>query len=121
LNAFKEIAKKCDEIGQGIDVANRDSTEVEKLIGFFVNQVVLRTDLGVNLRFATDLFEATTVARVRNRFAARGNRPQLPLSALKNILVEVGAQRRADEQARLEAKSLRKLKRIKRRGISLAS
>jgi len=61
------------------------------------------------------------VARVRNRFAARGNRPQLPLSALKNILVEVGAQRRADEQARLEAKSLRKLKRIKRRGISLAS
>jgi len=57
LNAFKEIAKKCDEIGQGIDVANRDSTEVEKLIGFFVNQVVLRTDLGGNLRFATDLFE----------------------------------------------------------------
>jgi hypothetical protein len=29
----------------GTDVANRNSTEVEKLIGFFVNQVVLRTNV----------------------------------------------------------------------------
>jgi non-ribosomal peptide synthetase component F len=201
----------------GIDVANRDSTAVEKLIGFFVNQVVLRTNLGgdptfrellrrvrevclaayahqdvpfeklvdalrperslghapliqaklvlgnldmsdmrigdlrlspleidnqhaqldliVNLvdtgqglrgrvEYATDLFEATTVDRLWQEFEtvlrSVAADPQLPLSALKKMLTEAGAQRRADEQARLEEKSLHKLKRIKRRGISLA-
>ncbi|MGQ4807003.1 Tyrocidine synthase 3 [Candidatus Entotheonellaceae bacterium PAL068K] len=39
------------DIVVGTDVANRNRTEVEDLIGFFVNQLVLRTDLADNPTF----------------------------------------------------------------------
>jgi amino acid adenylation domain-containing protein len=35
-----------DDIGVGTDSANRDRPELEDLVGFFVNQLVLRLDLG---------------------------------------------------------------------------
>jgi amino acid adenylation domain-containing protein len=54
LAAFKTLL--CRYTGQkdivvGTDVANRNRTEIEGLIGFFVNQLVLRTDLSGNPTF----------------------------------------------------------------------
>jgi amino acid adenylation domain-containing protein len=40
-----------EDIVVGTDIANRHPVETEKLIGFFVNQLVLRTDLGNNPTF----------------------------------------------------------------------
>lgn len=40
-----------EEIVIGIDVANRNRAETEKLIGFFVNQLVLRISIAENLTF----------------------------------------------------------------------
>jgi non-ribosomal peptide synthetase component F len=40
-----------DDMVVGVDVANRTRTETEELIGFFVNQLVLRTDLSGNPSF----------------------------------------------------------------------
>jgi amino acid adenylation domain-containing protein len=48
LAAFQALLyryKEQPDIVVGTDIANRNNTEVEKLIGFFVNQIVLRTDL----------------------------------------------------------------------------
>ena len=42
----------ADDIVLGTDVANRNRVEVENLIGFFINQLVLRTDLSGNPSFA---------------------------------------------------------------------
>ncbi len=42
---------KQDDIIIGTDVANRNSPETEKIIGFFVNQLVLRTNLSGNPTF----------------------------------------------------------------------
>jgi amino acid adenylation domain-containing protein len=39
------------DIAVGTDIANRNQRETEPLIGFFVNQLVLRTDLGGNPAF----------------------------------------------------------------------
>jgi non-ribosomal peptide synthetase component F len=41
-----------EDIVVGTDVANRNRVEVENLIGFFINQLVLRTDLSGNPTFA---------------------------------------------------------------------
>jgi amino acid adenylation domain-containing protein len=46
----------------GTDLANRSSAETEKLIGFFVNQVVLRTDLSGDPAFSEILGRVRTVA-----------------------------------------------------------
>lgn len=40
-----------EDIAVGTDIANRNHSELEGLIGFFVNQLVLRTQLGDNLTF----------------------------------------------------------------------
>jgi non-ribosomal peptide synthetase component F len=40
-----------DDLVVGTDVANRNQVETEHLIGFFVNQLVLRTDLSSNPSF----------------------------------------------------------------------
>ncbi|MGH2619360.1 MAG: condensation domain-containing protein, partial [Anaerolineales bacterium] len=40
-----------DDIVVGADIANRNRRETEDLIGFFVNQLVLRTDLSANPTF----------------------------------------------------------------------
>jgi non-ribosomal peptide synthetase component F len=37
---------KQDDIAVGTDIANRNFPETENIIGFFVNQLVLRTYLG---------------------------------------------------------------------------
>src|SRR5205807_58794 len=46
----------------GTDTAGRDRAEFEGLIGFFVNQLVLRTDLGGNPSFRTLLGRTRQVA-----------------------------------------------------------
>ena len=48
LAAFQVVLRHysgSDDIVVGTDVANRNRVEVENLIGFFINQLVLRTDL----------------------------------------------------------------------------
>jgi acyl carrier protein len=51
----------ADDIVVGTDVANRNRVEVENLIGFFINQLVLRTDLSGNPSFAELLERVRTV------------------------------------------------------------
>lgn len=54
LAAFKTLLywyTGQDDIVVGTDVANRNRAETERLIGFFVNQLVLRTDLSGNPTF----------------------------------------------------------------------
>ncbi|MBD2677470.1 MULTISPECIES: non-ribosomal peptide synthetase [Nostoc] len=54
LAAFKTLMHyyaKQDDIVVGTDVANRNFPETENIIGFFVNQLVLRTNLGGNPTF----------------------------------------------------------------------
>ena len=49
LSAFKALLRAVsgqDDIVVGTDVANRGRRELEGLVGFFVNSLVLRTDLG---------------------------------------------------------------------------
>ncbi|HKR12151.1 MAG TPA: condensation domain-containing protein, partial [Pyrinomonadaceae bacterium] len=55
LGAFQILLRHhsgTDDILVGTDVANRNRVEVENLIGFFINQLVLRTDLSGNPSFA---------------------------------------------------------------------
>jgi amino acid adenylation domain-containing protein len=54
LAAFKTLLRHYtnqDDIVVGSDIANRNRRETEDLIGFFVNQLVLRTDLSGNPTF----------------------------------------------------------------------
>jgi NRPS condensation-like uncharacterized protein len=54
LAAFQTLLNRYtnqDDIVVGTDVANRNRSEVEPLIGFFVNLLVLRTDLSGNPSF----------------------------------------------------------------------
>jgi amino acid adenylation domain-containing protein len=54
LAAFKVLLYRYsaqDDIVVGTDIANRNRSEVEPLIGFFANQLVLRTDLSGNPTF----------------------------------------------------------------------
>ncbi|MFN6534911.1 MAG: amino acid adenylation domain-containing protein [Nostoc sp. EkiNYC01] len=54
LAAFKTLMHYCtkqDDIVVGTDVANRNYPETENIIGFFVNQLVLRTNLAGNPTF----------------------------------------------------------------------
>lgn len=50
-----------DDIVVGTDVANRNRAEIEDLIGFFVNQLVLRTDLSGNPTFRDLLRRVRTI------------------------------------------------------------
>ncbi|HEY6350085.1 MAG TPA: amino acid adenylation domain-containing protein [Candidatus Angelobacter sp.] len=55
LAAFKVVLSvyaERDDIAIGTDIANRNREEIEGLIGFFVNQLVLRTDLSGPITFA---------------------------------------------------------------------
>jgi len=55
LAAFKVLLHskaRQDDIVVGTDIANRTRVETEGLIGFFVNMLVLRTDLGGNPTFS---------------------------------------------------------------------
>lgn len=54
LAAFKLLLRsetRGEDIVVGTDVANRNRTEIEGVVGFFVNQLVLRTDLSGNPTF----------------------------------------------------------------------
>ncbi|HSK65006.1 MAG TPA: amino acid adenylation domain-containing protein, partial [Pyrinomonadaceae bacterium] len=54
LAGFKVLLSrysKQEDIVVGTDIANRNRSEIEPLIGFFANQLVLRTDLSGNPRF----------------------------------------------------------------------
>jgi hypothetical protein len=48
LNVLLHYYTGQDDIAVGTDIANRNRTETEGLIGFFVNQLVLRTSLSGN-------------------------------------------------------------------------
>ena len=64
LAAFKimlRYATRCDDIVVGTDVANRTRAETEALIGFFVNQLVLRSDLRGNPTFRELLRQVRTM------------------------------------------------------------
>jgi amino acid adenylation domain-containing protein len=51
-----------DDIAIGVPIANRNRSEVEGLIGFFVNSLVLRTDLSGNPTFKELLYRVREVA-----------------------------------------------------------
>jgi non-ribosomal peptide synthetase component F len=64
LAAFKimlRYATGCEDIVVGTDVANRTRAETEELIGFFVNQLVLRSDLSGNPTFRELLGQVRTM------------------------------------------------------------
>jgi amino acid adenylation domain-containing protein len=65
LSAFKVILSRytgSEDIVVGTDVANRSGSEVEGLIGMFVNQLVLRSDLSGNPTFKELLGRVREVA-----------------------------------------------------------
>jgi non-ribosomal peptide synthetase component F len=65
LSAFKVALSRytgSEDIVVGTDVANRSRSEVEGLIGMFVNQLVLRTDLSGNPAFTELLGRVREVA-----------------------------------------------------------
>jgi amino acid adenylation domain-containing protein len=65
LAAFQVLLHRYtgqDDIVVGTPVANRNRAEVENLIGFFVNSLVLRTDLSGDPRFRDLLARVRTVA-----------------------------------------------------------
>ncbi|HBL32012.1 MAG TPA: non-ribosomal peptide synthetase, partial [Acidobacteria bacterium] len=60
LAAFQALLRRTtgqDDIAAGTPIAGRNRTEIEPLIGFFINMLVLRTRLAGDPRFA-DLLEA---------------------------------------------------------------
>jgi len=69
-----------EDIVVGTDVANRNRAEIEGLIGFFVNQLVLRTDLSGNPRFRELL------GRVREVALAAYAHQDLPFNKLVEVL-----------------------------------
>jgi amino acid adenylation domain-containing protein len=65
LSAFKVVLSRytgSEDIVVGTDVANRSRSEVEGLIGMFVNQLVLRSDLSGNPKFKELLGRVREVA-----------------------------------------------------------
>ncbi|MCA1991713.1 MAG: condensation domain-containing protein [Coleofasciculus sp. S288] len=69
-----------DDIVIGTDVANRNRVEIEGLIGFFVNQLVLRTDLSGNPTFRELL------GRVRDVTVGAYAHQELPFEKLVEVL-----------------------------------
>jgi hypothetical protein len=76
-----------DDIVMGTNVANRNRHETEGLIGFFVNQLVLRTDLGGNPTFLELL------GRVRETTLGAYAHQDLPFDVL---VAELRPERSAD-------------------------
>ncbi len=83
LAAFNVLLHRLDgqaDIVVGTDVANRNRSEIEPLIGFFVNQLVLRTDLAGNPSFRALL------ARTREVVLAAEAHQDLPFDKLVETL-----------------------------------
>ena len=62
LTAFNVLLSKYanqTDIVVGSSIAGRRQTELEKIIGFFLHNLAIRTDLSENPRF-TDLLEQVT-------------------------------------------------------------
>ncbi len=79
LAAFKTLLRyytNQDDIVVGSDIANRTRRETEDLIGFFVNQLVLRTDLSGNPTFRELL------GRVREMTLGAFGRQDMPFGKL---------------------------------------
>ena len=70
------------DIVVGADVANRNQDGLEKLIGFFINQLVLRTDFSDNPSFQTIL------ARVRRTTIDAYTHQNMPFDKLVESLLE---------------------------------
>jgi hypothetical protein len=54
LSVFKILLfryARQEDISVGVAIANRTKTEIEPLIGFFVNALVIRTSIGANMMF----------------------------------------------------------------------
>lgn len=65
LAAFQALLgrySRQDDIAVGVGIANRQSAEIEPLIGFFVNMLVMRTDLSGNPTFRELLGRVREVA-----------------------------------------------------------
>ncbi|MEO0685013.1 MAG: condensation domain-containing protein, partial [Cyanobacteria bacterium J06649_11] len=83
LTAFQVLLHRYtnqDDIVVGTDIANRDRTEVEPLIGLLVNTLVLRTDVSQNPTFRELL------QRVREVVLAAFAHKDLPFEKLVEIL-----------------------------------
>ncbi|MBF2007869.1 MAG: TauD/TfdA family dioxygenase [Chlorogloeopsis fritschii C42_A2020_084] len=83
LASFKILLQRyCnqDDIVVGTDVANRNQAEIEPLIGFFINLLVLRTDLSGNPSFLELL------QRVRSQTLAAYAHQDLPFDKLVRAL-----------------------------------
>jgi hypothetical protein len=83
LGAFKTLLNcytQQDDIVVGTDIANRNRPEIEGLIGFFVNQLVLRTNLSGNPTFRELL------GRVRDCALSAYAHQDLPFEKLLNAL-----------------------------------
>jgi non-ribosomal peptide synthetase component F len=79
LASFKILLRYvtgCDDLVVGTDVSNRNHAETEGLIGFFVNQLVLRSDLSGNPTFRELL------ARIRRMTLAAYDHQNLPFERL---------------------------------------
>lgn len=62
LNVLLHYCTGQDDIAVGTDIANRNRAETERVIGFFVNQLVLRTNLGGDPSFRAILQRVRKVA-----------------------------------------------------------
>jgi amino acid adenylation domain-containing protein len=90
--AFKAVLRHLgagDDLVVGTDVANREVAETEVMIGFFVNQIVLRTDLSGDPTFGelVDRVGATVREALEHK--------ELPFSTLVKVLAprrELGRQ-----------------------------
>ncbi|MBL8151840.1 MAG: AMP-dependent synthetase, partial [Blastocatellia bacterium] len=83
LSAFKFLLhsySKQSDIVVGTDVASRQEKSIELLIGFFVNQLVLRTDLSGNPSY-TELLE-----RVRDVTLEAYSHQEVPFDKLVEVL-----------------------------------
>jgi amino acid adenylation domain-containing protein/FkbM family methyltransferase len=79
LAGWQALLGRCgagDDVVVGTDVANRDRAEIEGLIGFFVNALVLRTDL------AGDPTVGELLARVRETVLGAFAHQDLPFDRL---------------------------------------
>jgi len=79
LSAFQALLRaytSAQEVVVATDVANREEPELEHVIGFFVNQIVLRSDLSGNPTFRE------LIARNRKTILAAYDNQRLPFNKL---------------------------------------